>query len=311
LNIIGLSLGGGKNENFYFCHAQYYAENKRWFLNLQVNNEKNCAKLNDDFLEAINSKKIESITFDFPLNGSFCHSCKIECPGEKKCSIHDVKTIRHMLNDILQIDSSKIYERPKEYEKKRLEFQNRDFMDEFLRKKSSDHILSRSFKKKLKKGFNPYWNRGIDFWVWCEYYDLLLKYFNISYESYGNLSYGLLSRYFYLKKHLPSSIKLWESHPMIILLELFLSEILDLNSLNKLKDHRLAPLAKIEIIRKLEKIFDLFIYEHDLEKIVRFPRAFHSILLCVAGMMKSNNKTRKLPEWALNSAKDFYIPSFL
>ena len=60
--------------------------------------------------------------------------------------------------------------------------------------------LDKSFRRKLKNGYAPYWNRPIDFFVWSNFYTPLMKLFNYSFDSFGRSSLMLNYKFTYLKK---------------------------------------------------------------------------------------------------------------
>ena len=52
------------------------------------------------------------------------------------------------------------------------------------------------------------------------------------------------------------------------------------------------------------------IYNHDLEILVKNPRAFDSFLLALAGQNVLLKKNRELPDWTMPEETKFIIPDF-
>ena len=187
-SIAGLSLGGGKKENFFFCLLEFYQDDGRWFLT-SLNQVKEEANLNQDeaIMSWVEGSSLKQLLVDFPLSKPPCETCDLVCPGIDSCHhpvVHDVKSL---MKNILEEDSHRVKENPKRYEQQRVDEQMVHHSKSVLDKDTSTHILSKSFKRKLKKGFIPYWNRPLDVWIWINYYDQILNTFNISYDSFGNL----------------------------------------------------------------------------------------------------------------------------
>ena len=51
------------------------------------------------------------------------------------------------------------------------------------------------------------------------------------------------------------------------------------------------------MIKKIETNLNIFIYNHDLDILVKNPRAFDSFLLALAGQNVLQKKNLKLPDW--------------
>lgn len=113
----------------------------------------------------------------------------------------------------------------------------------------------------------------IDFWVWKNYYDQLLEVFKTSYESFGNVSVMLLARLNYLLRHLPQDLKMYESNVQICLLELYRARVIGKSLLLQLFDLDLAGSAREQIILNIERHMGIFIYENDLDTIIRNSQA--------------------------------------
>ncbi len=310
-NFAGMSMTGGRRDNFFFCLIDYYADQDRWFLNslLQVKNEEGRDG-NEAIRKWINEYHVKQLVVDFPLSTPACQACVYDCPGMEKCPVPEVKSVHQEIHALLQEDQ-KIHENgPKTYERNRLKDLEYDHHKNILDKEAQDHILSRPFKRRLKKGFLPYWNRSLDFWLWSRYYDQMLDIFNTSYDSYGSTSLMVISRFSYLRRHFPPSVELFESYVPIILLEMLRANVIQKKDLMNLKNIIEGAEARLNIIKQIEKTLNIFIYEHDLEIIVKNPRAFHSFLLAVAGKNIQDGKTRQLPVWTLPNLTRFVSPIF-
>jgi hypothetical protein len=77
-----------------------------------------------------------------------------------------------------------------------------------------------------------------------------------------------------------------------------------------LADIDLGLEVRLETIKKIEKKLDIFIYNHDLDLLVKNPRAFDSFLLALAGQNVLQEKNRVLPEWTSPGETKFIIPNF-
>jgi hypothetical protein len=309
--IAGLSMKGGRKDNFTFCLLELYPDSGRWFLKslLKVKDEDGLG--GDEAIGAwIKDYDLKKLIVDFPLSEPACHQCVLACPGAIRCPVPEVKEVRSRLESILKQDEELLDKNPKLYEYAR----NRDdeivFNKDVLKKESHEHILSRSFKRRLKKGFLPYWNRSIDFWVWNYYYDQLLDIFNISYDSFGNTSLMTQSRFAYLRRHFPEALDLSEGNTNIILIELLRAGIIAKRDIFNLLDIELGAEGRLDILKKIELRLGIFIYDHDLEELVKNPRAFDSFLLALGGKNIYENKLRELPEWTRPTETQFIVPHF-
>lgn len=310
-SIAGMSLGGGKKENFFFCLLEYYQDEQRWFLT-SLKHVKEEANLNQD--EAITAwvenSDLKKLIVDFPLSKPPCETCDLDCPGIEKCHHPVVTEIRKEMTELLKEDKQLREENPKKYEQEREEDNKIEYSRSVLYKGTSDHILSKSFKRKLKKGFTPYWNRPVDFWIWKNYYDQLLNTFNVSYDSFGNVSVMLLHKFHYLLRHLPTDLSIHESDSLMILIELYRAKIITKKHLIELQDINLNTLARVRVAKEIEKKLNIFIYKKDLELISKNPKAFDSFLLAVAGQSLILNKLHKIPAFGLKDNSRFIAPLF-
>lgn len=311
-HVAGMSFKGGRKDKFFLCLLEYYHDSERFFLKslLQCKEDEDASfhDGNDAIKSWINKFEIKSLVVDSPLTMPLCYDCKLVCPGVNNCPIDCVVQIREMIANILKNDRDIERKSPKQYERDRNLDDEFDYSKDIINSKNVEHILSRSFKKRLKKGLIPYWNRAIDYWVWENYYDQLLKFLNYSYDSFGNTSLIQLSRFSYLRRHFPSTLSLYEGNVPVTLIELLRkkiisrSQILSLNTLSGCID------ARFEIIKNIERNLNIFIYEHDLEILVKNIRAFDSFILAIVGQYLILNKTKKLPDWINQNTTRFVIP---
>lgn len=211
-NVAGMSLGGGRKENFFFSLLEYYPEKGRWFLKSlhQVKDEE--IRDRDEIIASwVLQYGLKQLVVDFPLSKPPCEeACLATCLGAKECPRPQVLEVRAEMQKLLDEDAEFHRKNPKKYEQERLAAQEVDYSKNILKKNTDEHLLSKSFKRKLRKGFTPYWHRPIDFWVWKNYYDQLLDVFRVSYESFGNVSVMLLARLNYLLRHLPEDLTMYE-----------------------------------------------------------------------------------------------------
>lgn len=311
LSIAGLSFGGGKKENFFLSLLEYYPDKKRWFLKSlhQVKDEETDDR--DAIITAwITQYGLKELVVDFPLSRPLCEqSCIPGCVSSKDCPREQILHVREEMEELLAEDAKRYEENPKKYEQDREKSLEFDYSRNILGKNPDQHLLSRSFKRKLKKGFVPYWHRPIDFWVWKNYYDQLLEVFKSSYESFGNVSVMLLAKMNYLLRHLPKDLHMFESSVDIALLELYRARMINKNQLIQLFDLDIGVSAREQIVMNIEEEMGIFIYENDLDTIIKHPGAFDSFILSVVGQKKLMNQVREIPSWA-NSDAHFIVPSF-
>lgn len=301
-NIGSLSMKGGRNDNFYFCLIEYYPDSKRWFLKSLLSVKDEEALDNDDAIHAwINTFNVKQLVVDFPLSKPASESSQPE---------EVIKTVRGKIKDLLDEDQKLINTNPKKYEQERNKADEIVYNRDIFLKETAHHLLSRSFKRRLKKGFLPYWNRTLDFWVWKYYYDQILELFNTSFDSFGNVSLMVLYRFNYIKRHFPQEVELFEANEQIILVELLRSKIILKKDVAMLTDIDLGIEVRLETIKKIENKLDIFIYNHDLEILVKNPRAFDSFILALAGQNVLQGKNRKLPDWTMPDETKFIIPNF-
>lgn len=310
-NIVGLSMKGGRKDLFTFCLLEFYPDQKRWFLKSLLKVEDEVPKKDGDaaIKKWIEEYDVHQLVVDFPLTNPPCHDCTLDCPGVHQCPVAEVKAVRKSMDTILEKDQKLMESDPKKYEYDRNADDQFDHGKDILTKVAHDHMISRSFRRRLKKGFLPYWNRPVDFWIWRHYYDQLLEMFNSSYDSFGNTSLMIMARFSYLKRHFPRSLSLYEAHVPLIFLELIRSKIISRQDLYQLSDFEMGIDARFDILKKIESALGIFIYEHDMEVLIKNPRAFDSFMLACAGQRKQLQKTIEISEETIGNSR-FIMPSF-
>lgn len=310
-SIAGMSLGGGRKENFFFSLIEFFPKEDRWFLTSlkQLKDETHLSQ--DEVIHSwIENSKANRLVVDFPLSKPPCETCQLNCPGMENCPQEVVISIKNVIEDLLSEDTQRMTQNPKRYEQERVEDNLVHYSRSVLAKETQEHILSKSFKRKLKKGFTPYWNRPIDFWIWLNYYDQMLKTFNSVFDSFGNVSVMILHKFQYLLRHLPPELVFYESSVQITLLELYRAGIIDKKNILELNDHNVSTLARVRVAKRIEEKLKIFIYNKDLDLISKNPKAFDSFLLAIAGhsLLKGNNK--KVPESLFKDNSNFLLPQF-
>lgn len=320
-NIGSLSMKGGRKDNFYFCLIEHYegAESSlidgtsedRWFLKSLLPVKEEEEENTDDAIRSwIQKFNIEQLIVDFPLTKPTCQSCELECPGVKSCPQAEIVGVNQKIEELLFRDNELFAKNPKKYEQDRNRADEIVFNKDIFEKETHHPLLSRSFKRRLKKGYLPYWNRPIDLWMWKYYYDPILELFNTSFDSFGHTSLMMLSRFSYLKRHFPKNLELFEANEHVILIELLRSKIILKKDVRSLQDIDLGIESRLDFIKKVEKELNIFIYNHDLEILVKNPRAFDSFLLALAGQNVLQKKNRELPDWTKPKETRFVIPDF-
>lgn len=287
----GLSLSGAQQEKAYLCLLTYFEEANRWIvenldeITLESWEVKGWDHLKDHY-------GFESLVVDFPLTTPPCENCPLNCPGLPSCADSRVRSVFFEIEEMLVGDQKNYQQNPKLYERIR------------IGEKSGD-ILSKSFKRRLKKGFIPYWHRVIDFWIWLNYYDEMRYFFRFCYESYGTTSLFLLQKLKYLHHH-SSQMVLYESNFQLILIELLRSEILSKSKWKLYSDEKLREW----ILGEVEKKLNIFLYGHEEEILIRSPKAFASFLLSLAGQCLVRSKKKDIPEWVGIDRERWVIPNF-
>ena len=310
-NIAGMSMKGGRKDKFFFCLLEYFPEHSRWALKslLQLKDESGIDR-EDVVRNWIEKFEVHNLVVDFPLSQPACHTCELDCPGISSCPVPQVKEINELIAELISEDQRLSEENPKKYEQKRNTDDEVDFTRDIFHKESHEHILSRSFKRRLKKGYLPYWNRPVDLWVWNFYYDQLLDLFNSSYDSFGNTSLMIQSRFSYLKRHFPKELRLYESFGPVILIELLRAGVIQKRHIQNFNDIEMGIDTRVDLIKKIEKSANLFLYDHDFEVLIKNPHAFDSFLLALSGMQAQSGKSREMPKWTMPEETSFLVPNF-
>lgn len=311
VSIAGLCLKGGRKDNFFLCLLEDFEEGKRLFLKslLQVKDDQELDSGDQAITAWIEQFQLKKMVVDFPQGLPLCQSCQLHCPGRERCPQAEVGEVRQRIEKLLQADQLLMESDPKEYERQRLKDEEVVFSRSVLESETDRPLLSRSFKRKLRKGYLPYWNRPIDFWVWCRYYDPMLKLFGQSYDSFGNSSLMLHFRFSYLKRHFPLELQLFEGNVLVLLIELLRAGLVRQTQLKELLDLELGAKARLELLQALEKHFALFIYDSDKEILLKEIRAFQSFLLGMAGWFHLHQHSHTLASWAKPHETNFIAPS--
>ena len=308
--VAGVYFYGGKASQFIACVFDYFSPGDRWVLDklhFSSSGEKN---LTGGFDKWAKENQLTDIVVNFPVDSTFCETCSLECPGEDKCHHSGVKQVRDSINSVLSRDLNLEKSKPKEYERSR---NKQDEVTPRFRPFSSDQsnkLISKGLKKRLRKGFTPYWNRPIDVFIWLNYYEELSQTFNFSYDSFGHTSLMTIKRFQYLKKHL-SGVSVWESNVFVGLLELLREDILGHDDLYGLKfvDEFSVSLRK-NIVSKIEKNLNVFL-QNEASAILTFdPKAINAFILGLAGVSRVKNEIRELPKWCQEANPSFVVPSY-
>ncbi len=285
-SIAGIGVGSGRKESFYFSVLEFFEKENRWFLKTcQQLREFEYPETEDSLLAWINDFDLSTVIVDFPLSMPPCFDCQLTCPGSIECPELKVVEKRKLIADLLTQDQEKIETNPKKYEVDRIN--------------NSSLLLSKSLKRKLKKGFVPYWNRVVDVDLWIDYHDDLMNYFKKGLSSFGNENSIQVLRFKYLERHFPQNVKVLETNYEVVLIELLRHKVISSKDLSLLGSFDSSDLARESIIKKIEKHFDLFVYEKDRETLIKKPRAFKSLLLTLSGL-----ETQKIKD------KEFFISDF-
>lgn len=308
----GISLTSSKADDFYLMYFEPIEnENSRYRLHVKDQTNTNGHDHDLILVKHLKDAKIKSAIFDFPLSKSLCLSCTLSCPGSELCPQVPITQVRKIINDLLDVDSNLYKINPKKYEVDRKVDDLLELDSDLFAKRTDEHVLSKAFKRRLKRGLSPYANRPLDFWVWQHYYDAYLAVFQTSFDSFGDVSFIHLAYYQYWQKHLPHDTALWETAPQLVLLELYRAEFIEKKQLITLTDINQAPLARLEIVRALTHRLHLIITETQYDKLVRNPRAFSSFLLAIAGLKLEKQSFYDLPNYTEPEKTHFFVPYFL
>ena len=219
----GIYLSGGKNGGYFGVLLELFSgdTDKRWFIKSIFNSDTFSKDQKEiEFINWIKQSGCKFWVTDIPLTSPICHDCDLSCPGENNCKVQEVQNLRLEMENLLGRDLLRSTVEPKKYE---IERKNKDLFDKSKDWRDDENELpplSASFRRKLKSGFLPYWNRSIDLYIWKYFYDDLLSIFNYSFDSFGHCSLMLINRIQYLKKQLGEDVSFFESNINLVLLQL-------------------------------------------------------------------------------------------
>ena len=308
--VAGVYFFGNKLSRFIACIFDFYAPGNRWILDELYfsENEKN-SNSPVVFEEWIKTTEIADLIINVPMTSPICETCQLICPGEEKCHHPVIKSIRHKIVNELDKDFKLEKSNPKAYERYRDNMSKYSSDHKFFNRGNSDP-LSKSLKKKLRKGFTPYWSRPIDLYIWLNYYDELIQIFNYSYDSFGQTSLMNLKRFSYLKRHL-KGINVWESSIHINFLEMLKSDILlpeDLIGMKYVDEFSVSNRKKI--VSKLETSLNIFIKMEDTAIFTFDPKAINALNLGLCAIRNAMSEKHQLPDWCQGNHPNFIIPNF-
>ena len=102
-NVAGMSLGGGRKENFFFSLLEFYPQKNRWFLKSlhQVKDEE--IRDRDEIITSwVHQYGLKQLVVDFPLSRPPCEeSCLSNCRGANHCPRSQVIQVREEMKKIL------------------------------------------------------------------------------------------------------------------------------------------------------------------------------------------------------------------
>ena len=307
----GVHFKAGKSGQFIGCTLNHFEESNRWFLgSLIISNKIEKVDKDEAFIKWIHDNSINNLVLDIPLSMPICSSCTIECPGERNCQVEEVVNVRNELDFLLKNDFNESSNHPKEYERKREEQKYYDHHSSVLGDKNDGTPLSKSLKRRLKRGYRPYWNRPIDFFIWKKYYDYLLKLFNYSYDSFGQISLMINEKFSYIRRHFPSDLSLYESNVQVCLVELLRAKIISEKNVIGFRfvDDQSIDLRR-NIVQEIEKNLNIFVYQNDSELLINEPKALNAFILAIAGQSKLLNRNLHIPKWCLRESESFIVPA--
>jgi hypothetical protein len=120
----------------------------------------------------------------------------------------------------------------------------------------------------------------------------------------------LLAKLNYLVRHLPKDLTMYESNVQICLIELYRAKVVSKSLLFQLFDLDLTSAAREQIIKNIEEHMGIFIYENDLDTIMKNSHAFDSFILSVVGQRMLMNELREIPSWGNADGGNFIVPNF-
>src|SRR5665647_172479 len=141
-NVAGMSLGGGRKENFFFSLLEYFPEKKRWFLKSlhQVKDEE--IRDRDEIITSwVNQYGLKQLVVDFPLSHPPCEaSCLPQCQGAQMCPRLEVLEVRDEMKKLLEEDAKFHDDNPKKYEQQRVTSMEVDYSKNLLKKNTDEHM---------------------------------------------------------------------------------------------------------------------------------------------------------------------------
>lgn len=293
-----LSVYGGKKDCFYLACVEHFAQEQRYFLStLQKFSDQQTSSL----AQTLAGFNLPFVITDLPLDVPPCSHCTALCQGLSNCTHPQTVAARECLQKMLLQDRQRYQAHPKSYERQRAA--------EDL-KEQRPELLSRSLRRRCKRGFNPYWHRPIDVYIWSLYFDQLQRFFKTSYDSFGNTSLMVWLRFLYWQRHLPEQTVLWEGRSVLVLLALLQADIIKPRTAQALADLDRGSTAKLDVIRQIERHLNFFIYDRDLEVLIKEPKAFDSFLLALAAVAADRGQIKTIPSWAASKAP-FILPEFV
>ncbi|MCY4643175.1 MAG: hypothetical protein OXB88_01010 [Bacteriovoracales bacterium] len=276
LKAAGLVLSGGRKNSFFLSILECYPDSKRWFLRSILQAKEGSG--DEALIGWIEEFGIENLTVDFPLSRPPCGHCDLACPGMNVCPQEEVILAQERVGLLLQ--------------------------------EGALSTRSKAFRRKMKKGFLPYWNRSLDTWVWENYGDPLFRHFNGVFGSFDHSSFMLLSYFDYLRRHFPKNLSCLETSPRLCLIELLRGKIISSRQLCPPKEMEMEAQMRVGIAAAVEEKLDIFIYDRDLDLMTKNPRAFNSFILALAGQRAVLGKTREIPNWCGIHSPNFVVPLF-
>ena len=286
-----------------YCLLEFFHQTQRWFVtsikSLEINS----------LFSFLNGENIDLLIVDCPLSPPFCAGCSLDCLNSQECDNDDFKTMNLLIDDLFLQDEEEYKKNPKEYEYKRQD-QKRDWKKDFLWNDFVDHTLTKSLKRRLKKGLVPYWNRSIDLWIWLSYGDLMQNYFKKTYNSYGHMSLSFYLFNQFIQKKLKADYNIYEANFYLILLELTRANVLGMKELKFSREEKIKVNERKILIEKVENFFKIFIYNEDINKMSEDEKSFEAFMLSLTGYCLFKKQTKKFPEWPQIEKTPFIIPSF-
>ena len=256
--VLGLSIGLGKKDEYWVCLLENYPNQDRWFVS-------SLKKFSSDFgedglIDWIRKNKIKKCYLDIPFTIPTCEICDLKCPGQLACEHPETKKMR---------ESIRINQKEK---------------------------MPKAMKKRSKIGYNPIYHRPFDFWVWQNKTDPMQEQMAYNYEGFFSLSYKQVKKVKYLRTLLESDTIFFESNKYLLFLELSNHKIISKKLFNQLKEFDTIVRAKEDLILGIEEDFILFLSDADFEIIRKQPKALACFLSALSGLCHHQGKNRVLDD---------------